>query len=143
MSASCKHYEERSRNGARAHKREGTEVCKMCKAAAAAAGRITRNGFDPWVEASGSPTWPVEPLREHIDGLHNFDHQLMPEWLKRRYWRDEPLNDRTADQCATWLGILPQCIWLDWDEPVNTSDPTLDAAIQSIDSALFSATVAA
>ena len=62
----CEHYEERSRHGARAHHREGSDVCKQCAAAAAAAGRISRHGFDPWVEATGAPTWPVEPLREYV-----------------------------------------------------------------------------
>ena len=40
----CEHYEERSRHGARAHHREGSDVCKQCAAAAAAAGRISLHG---------------------------------------------------------------------------------------------------
>ena len=139
----CEHYEERSRHGARAHKREGTEVCKQCAAAAAAAGRISRHGFDPWVEATGAPTWPVEPLREYVASLHDFNWQLMPEWLQRRLYRDENMTDRVADQCATWFGVPPQSVWLDWNEPVNTSDPTLDSVLASINPALFEAAAAA
>ena len=65
----CEHYEERSRHGARAHHREGSDVCKQCAAAAAAAGRISRHGFDPWVEATGAPTWQADsPAARGVEG---------------------------------------------------------------------------
>ena len=67
----------------------------------------------------------------------------MPEWLERRLYRDENMTDRVADQCATWFGVPPQSVWLDWNEPVNTSDPTLDSVLASIDPALFEAAAAA
>jgi hypothetical protein len=34
-------------------------------------------------------------------------------------------------------------VWLDWNEPVNTSDPTLDSVLASINPALFEAAAAA
>ena len=104
MSASCKHYEERSRHGARAHKREGTEVCKQCAAAAAAAGRISRHGFDPWVEATGAPTWPVEPLREYVAVL--CDRPERHAWRSRSSPNVPPTSAPAASAGALVGGTL-------------------------------------
>ena len=138
----CEFYVERKRDGARQHRRAGEDPCAKCSAAASAAARISKLGFDPWAEAGGTPTWPAAPLREYVDTLHDFDWALLPEWLRRRLYRtEERLTDRTADRCAIWFEVPPATIWPDWDTVVNTADPTIDTALAGIPAELFTTAV--
>lgn len=61
----CEHYEERSRHGARAHHREGSDVCKQCAAAAAAAGRISRDTEGRSTGPHGAARLATQPEPSH------------------------------------------------------------------------------
>lgn len=115
----CKHYTPGSKVGAGRHRREGSKVCAACAGEERSAERIDRCGADAWGPDAAPPKWPVEDLRHYCTAARIVIGD-QPDWFSRRYHRDYPLTDATADRVAIHLGEHPSAIWgAAWDAAVQ------------------------